>query len=289
MQGESSIAEHPDVRDLVRRALAEDVGAGDVTTRALVSPGRSATAEILARQALVVSGGDVAAAVFLAIDGALACDARVPEGHHARDGETILAIEGSATSILQAERTALNFLQRMSGIATLTNTFVERVRRYRTVILDTRKTTPTLRILEKYAVRCGGGKNHRMGLYDRAMIKDNHRRFWPGGEHGGLDDAVVEVRRHAPGVPVEVEVESLDHLDRALRAKPDWVLLDNMDTAQMEACVRRVDGRCGVEASGNVTLDNVEAVAATGVDAISLGCLTHSAPSVDLSLDIIAS
>lgn len=281
-----SMTQDQDVRDLVRRALAEDIGAGDVTTGALVSPACVATAEILARETLVVAGCNIAGAVFREVDESLTCEAQVSDGHHARDGEVIITLAGSASSILQAERTALNFVQRMSGIATLTHEFVHRVRRYNTVILDTRKTTPILRVLEKYAVRCGGGENHRMGLFDRALIKDNHRRYWPGGEAHGLDDAVVEVRRNSPGVEVEVEVESLDELDRALRAKPDWVLLDNMKVALLETCVRRVNGQCKVEASGNISLENVEAVAATGVDAISLGCLTHSAPAVDLSLEI---
>lgn len=288
MSGEIAITQDQDVRDLVCRALAEDIGTGDVTTGALVAPACRATAEVLAKQTLVVAGCEIARAVFHEIDATLGCEALVCDGHHAGAGEVIMTIEGSASSILQAERTALNFMQHMSGIATLTEKFVHRVRRYGTVILDTRKTTPTLRRLEKHAVRCGGGENHRMGLFDRAMIKDNHRRYWPGDEARGLDDAVVEVRRHSPGVAIEVEVENLNELDSALRAKPDWVLLDNMDVAQLDDCVRRVNGRCKVEASGNVTLENVEAVAATGVDAISLGCLTHSAPSVDLSLEIRA-
>lgn len=275
-----------DVRELVRRALAEDIGAGDVTTAALVAPDCQAKAEVLAKQALVVAGCDVVRMVFHEVDASLGCETLVRDGRRAGVNEIVMTIEGSASSILQAERTALNFIQRMSGIATLTNDFLQRVRRFETVILDTRKTTPTLRNLEKYAVRCGGGKNHRMGLFDRAMIKDNHRRYWPGDGKRGLDDAIMEVRRRSHGLPVEVEVEDLDELEVALRGKPDWVLLDNMDAAQLDACVKRVNGSCKVEASGNITLENVEAVAATGVDAISLGCLTHSAPSVDISLEI---
>ena len=277
-----------DVQDFVRRALAEDIGEGDVTTAVLVAPDCLAKAEVLAKEPLVVAGCDVVRMVFHEVDASLSYEALVRDGCRAGANEIIMTLEGAASSILQAERTALNFLQRMSGIATLTNAFVQRVRRFGTVILDTRKTTPTFRSLEKYAVRCGGGENHRMGLFDRAMIKDNHQRYWLGQGKGGLDDAIMVVRRYSQGLPVEVEVEDLDELEIALRGNPDWVLLDNMDTAQLVSCVKRVNGSCKVEASGNITLENIEAVASTGVDAISLGCLTHSAPSVDISLEIIA-
>jgi nicotinate-nucleotide pyrophosphorylase (carboxylating) len=179
-------------------------------------------------------------------------------------------------------------MQRMAGIATLTRRFVERAAPHGTVILDTRKTTPTLRVLEKYAVLCGGGENHRMGLYDRIMIKDNHRRLWQEGDAGRLDLAVAAARERFPGLAVEVEVESLAELDSALAGSPEWILLDNMTPALLAACVARCGGRARLEASGGITLANIEAVAASGVDAVSLGCLTHSAPAVDLSLEILA-
>jgi nicotinate-nucleotide pyrophosphorylase (carboxylating) len=197
-----------------------------------------------------------------------------------------MTVEGPVRGILTAERTALNFLQRMSGIATLTRRFVERAGPS-VAILDTRKTTPTLRVLEKYAVLCGGGQNHRFGLYDRCLIKDNHRRLWRKGGAARLDQAVREARRRFPDREVEVEVENEAELRSALKAGPEWVLLDNMTPAQMKRCVRICDGRVLIEASGGITLKNVAQVAATGVDAISLGCLTHSAPAADLSLEIV--
>jgi nicotinate-nucleotide pyrophosphorylase (carboxylating) len=188
--------------------------------------------------------------------------------------------------VLAGERTALNFLQRLSGIATLTRRFVDAVREQGTTILDTRKTTPGYRWLEKYAVRCGGGSNHRAGLYDRVLIKDNHRRFWNEHEAGRLDLAVRAARRRFPDVPVEIEVESPEELACALRGEPDWVLLDNMSPELLGECVRVCAGRARLEASGGITLANVRDVARTGVDAVSLGCLTHSAPAADLSLEV---
>ena len=195
-----------------------------------------------------------------------------------------MRITGKARAILAGERTALNFLQRLTGIATLTARFVEQVKPHATRILDTRKTTPTWRTLEKYAVRCGGGTNHRMGLYDQVLIKDNHRRLWGARD---LAEAVHMARRRCPGVPVEVEVETEAELERALAARPDWILLDNMTLRRLRRCVRLCRGRCPLEASGGITLANVKAVAAAGVQAISLGCLTHSAPAADLSLEIL--
>jgi len=195
-----------------------------------------------------------------------------------------MCITGKARAILAGERTALNFMQRLTGIATLTARFVARVKPYGTRILDTRKTTPNWRILEKYAVRCGGGCNHRMGLYDQVLIKDNHRRLWGGRD---LAEAVHMARRRCPGVSVEMEVESEAELERALASRPDWILLDNMTPKRLRRCVRLGRGCCPMEASGGITLGNVRAVAATGVQAISLGCLTHSAPAADLSLEIL--
>jgi len=274
------------VRDLIRRALAEDVGTGDVTTLALVPRTTKARAIILARDHYVVSGTGVACAVFKAMDSRLRCRVMVEDGECAERDEVVMTVEGPVRGILTAERTALNFLQRMSGIATLTRRFVERAGPS-VAILDTRKTTPTLRVLEKYAVLCGGGQNHRFGLYDRCLIKDNHRRLWRKGGAARLDQAVREARRRFPDREVEVEVENEAELRSALKAGPEWVLLDNMTPAQMKRCVRICDGRVLIEASGGITLKNVAQVAATGVDAISLGCLTHSAPAADLSLEIV--
>ena len=196
-----------------------------------------------------------------------------------------LVFRGKARSILAAERTALNFMQRMCATATLTKAFVDAVKRYGTLILDTRKTTPGLRVFEKYAVTCGGGENHRMGMYDRVLMKDNHRRLWRGGNPDELDQAVAAARRRFPKLAVEVEVETRRECASALKAKPEWIMLDNMGLADMRACVKMCKGICKTEASGGITLARAKAVAATGVTAISLGCLTHSAGSVDLSLE----
>ena len=282
----STIASHPDVQRLIAMALEEDVGTGDVTTDSLVPADRMATAVILTRQDIVVSGGAVAAAVFNAVDPALTVETLVADGQAAKRNDVILRIHGPAASILVAERSALNFMQRLCGVATLTESFRRLTAPYGTHILDTRKTTPGYRRLEKYAVQCGGGANHRMGLYDRVLIKDNHRRLWSEQNRGGLDAAVDAARARHPEVAIEIEVESIEELKQVLLTEPDWVLFDNMPPDIMKQCVELCKGRCKTEASGGITLETVEAAAATGVDAISLGCLTHSASSVDLSLEM---
>lgn len=280
------LANDPRVQDIVRRALDEDIGTGDVTTLALVPETLMGTAVILSRGNYIVAGIDVAIAAFEMVDPGIRCQPGTSDGSAVAADEAILAISGPVRGILTAERTALNILQRMTGIATRTRQFVERVKPYATRILDTRKTTPMLRILEKYAVACGGGTNHRMGLYDMVLMKDNHRRLWQAGGLSSLADAVAAARRKFPGVPVEVEVESIEDMEDALAAKPEWIMLDNMTPEAMQRCVQRCAGRCRLEASGGVTLDTVNAIAATGVDAISIGGLTHSAPAADLSLEL---
>lgn len=270
---------------LIAAALEEDVGDGDATTLALVDPQVQKKAVVLAKEDLVVSGGYAAEQVFLDLDPALEIEILAEDGRRAKKGEHVLRISGSAASVLTAERTALNLMQRMSGIATLTSAFVERVAQYGTMILDTRKTTPGLRGIEKYAVWCGGGTNHRMGLFDKVMIKDNHRHLW-AGQTKSLADAVTAAREIYPDLEIEIEVESLEELNDALRANPEWVLLDNMTPDLMAECVRVASGRAKLEASGGITLETVADAAASGVDAISLGCLTHSARAVDLSLEM---
>ncbi len=277
-----------DVRAALAAALREDIGTGDVTSLALVPEGVNARAEILARAPCIVCGGPVGAYVFRQVDARLCATAAVADGARAAAGAVVMRVEGPARALLTAERTVLNVMQRLAGIATLTARFVDAVRAFGTTILDTRKTAPGLRALEKYAVTCGGGVNHRFGLYDRVLIKDNHRRLWSGGRERSLASAVREARRCAPGVLVEIEVESLDELRDALRGEPDWVLLDNMAPALMREAVRLTAGRARTEASGGIALDTVAEMAATGVDAISLGCLTHSAPAVDLSLELVS-
>lgn len=278
----------PDTVRLVRCALSEDVGSGDVTTLALVPPGARSAATVLSKSRCVVAGTAVAMEVFRQVDPAILCHVVASDGAAVEIGDAMLSIEGPAGSILTAERTALNIMQRLCGIATLTRRFVEAVRPLPTAILDTRKTTPGMRRLEKYAVRCGGGVNHRMGLFDMVLIKDNHRRFWGRrGQALHLDDAVTEARRRFPGVPVEIEVETEEELVSALPARPEWVLLDNMSPDLMVRCVAMCRGICRTEASGGITLETVRSVAQTGVDAISIGALTHSAPAADLSLELI--
>jgi len=285
MRDGGDISQREDVKSLVRRAIAEDVGAGDATSIALVPADAVAAASIISRSPCVVCGATVAASVFAAVEPSVMCGISVRDGERADAGARIMSLSGPARGILAAERTALNFMQRLCGIATLADRFVGAVAGTGTAILDTRKTSPCLRVLEKYAVRCGGGKNHRLGLYDRILIKDNHRGLWRR-RGAGLADAVREARRLFPELAVEVEVESEEDLRSALAARPDWVLLDNMPAELMRACVGQCRGICATEASGGITLSNVRQVAETGVDAISLGCLTHSAPATDLTLEV---
>ena len=268
-------------RPLIDRALAEDIGPGDVTTQAIVPPEAEGRGEIVAKAHGVICGLPIAAAVFRAVDGSIIFTPMVREGEPVGPGDVVAEVVGPLRGILIAERTALNFLTRLSGIATLTAAFVEAVAPYRAVILDTRKTTPGWRYLEKYAVRCGGGRNHRMGLYDMVLIKDNHIAAC-----GSIAEAVRRVRAAGVEVPVEVEVRNLEELREALDLGVDRILLDNFPVEEIAAAVRIAGGRVPLEASGGVTLDNVTEIAATGVDYISVGSLTHSAPALDLSLEL---
>lgn len=277
--------EHREVRELIARALIEDLGAGDLTSQALVGAPDRARAAIVSRGHYVLAGGPVAELVFTMVDSQVKTKVLVADGQVIRPGDALLQAEGRARGLLAAERTALNFIQQLTGIATLTHQFVERVARYGVHILDTRKTSPTLRLLQKYAVHCGGGVNHRLGLYDRILIKDNHLAFWGRHGTGNPADAVRLARKKYPGVEVEIEVEHEADLRRVLEAAPDWILLDNMPPAKIRRCVEINANRCKLEASGGVTLANVAAIAVTGVHAISVGCLTHSPAAADLALD----
>ena len=267
-------------------ALAEDVGDGDWTTEWTVSGSSRARAEVVAKQDLVVSGTEVAARVFAAVEAELSVDVRVQEGARAEPGDVVLAVEGPTRGILTAERCALNFLGRLSGIATLTERYVRRVEGTGARVVDTRKTTPGWRVLEKAAVRAGGGANHRMGLYDMILIKDNHI-----AAAGGIGAAVARVRERPDRLPIEVEVRTLEELAEVIPLEVDRVLLDNMSVELLAEAVRRTHEaavpRPELEASGNVTLDNVRTVAETGVDLISVGALTHSAAAADLSLSLL--
>ena len=270
----------------IQSALAEDLGAtGDVTTLALVDPAAVAEGRVLTREACVVAGAEVGRLTLQTVDPSVECEILAPDGATLAPNDALLRFRGRAASILAAERVLLNFMQRLCGIATLTRSFVDAVAGTRAVILDTRKTTPNLRVFEKHAVRCGGGQNHRFGLFDRVLMKDNHRRLWRDGDAARLDLAVAAARKKFPGLEVEIEVETLDELQSALAGKPEWILLDNMSTALMRECVAVNAGRAKLEASGGITLGRAREVAETGVDAISLGCLTHSARAVDLTLE----
>ncbi|HSD76147.1 MAG TPA: carboxylating nicotinate-nucleotide diphosphorylase [Solirubrobacteraceae bacterium] len=266
------------VDDVVRRALEEDVGPGDVTTRATVPPAARARARITQKAPGVVFGLEAAEKAFAALDADVRCTRLCAEGDW-RDGGPVLDVEGLATALLTAERTALNLLQRLSGVATLTARYVAAVEGTGARILDTRKTTPGLRALEKAAVAAGGGTNHRFGLFDAILIKENHAAM-----AGGVGEAVRRARAAAPDVPLEVECRTPADVDEALRAGAPRVLLDNMTPEGLRAAVARIAGRAETEASGGVTLETVREAAATGVDYVSVGALTHSAPALDLSL-----
>ncbi len=268
--------------ETVRRALLEDLGrAGDATTDAIVSSKDTALALIEARGPGRTAGIHIAECAFHCLDAGLTFEALIPDGQDVDAGFTLAVIRGSARPILSAERTALNFFMRLSGIATVTRDIVRRISAYSAQVVCTRKTTPGLRALEKYAVRAGGGSNHRFGLDDAVLIKDNHIVV-----AGGISEAIQRVRRHVGHmVKVEVEVDTLQQLDEALKEKVDAVLLDNMPVATLAEAVRITGKRAITEASGGVTPLTAEAIAATGVDLISIGWITHSAPALDLALD----
>lgn len=274
-----------EIREHVRRALAEDIGPGDVTTLATVPAESRGKASMVAREPLVVAGLALAEAAFVELSAEIAVEIQVPDGSRARAGEVLLRVRGPTRAILTAERVALNFVQRLSGIATLTAEFVAAVKGTRARILDTRKTTPGWRRLEKYAVSCGGGTNHRTGLHDLVLIKDNHLAALRAEVPNPIAAAVARARAAFPALKVEVEVDRLEQVSQAVEAGADIILLDNMDPEQLRQAVALIDQRAVTEASGCVNLNIVGAMAATGVDFISVGALTHSARAVDIGLD----
>lgn len=267
-------------REIVRRALAEDLGWGDVTTEATVSPDQRARGIILAKSSCVVAGIQVAEEVFRQLDPAILFQIRRSDSEQCVPGDVIAEARGSAAAMLTAERTALNLLQRMSGIATLTRSFVDAAAGS-IIVLDTRKTTPTLRALEKYAVRAGGGTNHRSGLDDGILIKDNHIRL-----SGGVEEAVRRMKKAGQEMPIEVEAQSLDQVDQAIAAGADVILVDNLPIEQIREAVRRIRGRAKVEISGGVTLERIAELGRTGANYVSVGALTHSAPAADISFEL---
>ena len=279
------LEQEPEIRELILRALAEDVGSGDATTLALVDAEATASARIVARHEVVPAGMGIAAEVFRTADPELKADILCPDGEPVGAGTALLRVSGPARALLTAERTALNLAQRMTGIATATECIVRIVADYGTLILDTRKTVPGLRRLDKYAVKCGGGTNHRIGLHDAILIKDNHLAFWRQKHKGTLADAVRCARKAYPELKIEIEVDTLEQLKEALPGQPDWVLLDNMTPATVAEAVAICGGACKTEASGGITKENVREYARAGVTAISIGALTHSSRAADLGLD----
>ena len=267
-------------QDLVRQALAEDRGRGDATSAATIARGIRARGTIIAKSDLVVAGIAVAAETFRQVDPQAVFEVAWGDGSRVEKGEAVAHVRGDAHALLEAERTALNFLQRLCGIATLTARFVDAAKGGITV-LDTRKTTPGFRVLEKYAVRCGGGTNHRLRLDDGILIKDNHKRL-----AGGVGAATARAMQASGGLPVEVEVENLDELDQALKTGVPRILLDNFTTYDIREAVKRVNGRARIEISGGVTLERIPELATTGADYVSIGALTHSAPASDLSFEL---
>ena len=283
-QPDALVPEPPDpgvVRVMVRRALAEDVGPGDITVMAVVPRTARAVAHLVARTAGVLAGAEVAALAFSLVEPRVEVEHYRQDGARLAPGQRVLAVQGPARGILTAERVALNFVQRLSGIATLTDRYVAAVEGTGAVIVETRKTTPGLRVLEKYAVRAGGGRNHRHALYDAILIKDNHLLV-----AGSVRTAIERARAYAPHtMRVQVEVDTLAQVEEALAAGADAITFDNMSPEEAETAVGLVAGRAITEASGQVTLGTVRAYAEAGVDIISVGALTHSAPALDLGLD----
>lgn len=273
------------IERVVAGALAEDRAAEDVTTLATIDADLTGTASFNAREQGVMAGGPVVAAVYRSLDRRVQLEQPLAEGGPFSPGARLLVARGPAQALLQGERVALNLLQRLCATATMTRRFVDLASPHNVAILDTRKTTPGLRALEKYAVTCGGGVNHRPDLASMAMIKDNHREAL-AREGLTLAEGIARIRGRSPGVPVEVEVDSLDELEEALSGEPEWVLLDNMTPADVARAVAITDGRAKLEVSGGVDLETVAGLAAAGPDAISVGALTHSAGSLDIGVEL---
>lgn len=270
-------------RNLIKASLVEDVGAGDITTKAIVPSKQTSKAIIKAKEDFILSGIEVARATFLEVDKNIKFKSLYKDGDKIKKGSVVAKVTGRTGKILEAERVALNFMQQLSGVATLTNKFVSKIKSTKAFILDTRKTTPSLRILEKLAVRDGGGVNHRFGLFDAVLIKDNHIE-----SAGSITSAIELVRGKIPGVVIEVEVKNLKEVKEALKCSAEIILLDNMTVANLKKAVTLINKEALTEASGGVSLENVQKIAKTGVDYISVGALTHSAKASDISLLITA-
>ena len=270
------------IQPVIDYALNEDVGSGDITTNSLIPLDLQATATMVAKSSGIIAGLSVAEYIFHKLDPTIQWRAFVEDGEKINTGDIILELSGSYRALLTGERLALNFMQRMSGIATMTYNCVKELEGFHTKILDTRKTVPGLRILDKYAVLMGGGTNHRIGLYDMVLIKDNHIKI-----AGGISAAVTQIKKNVPeNIKIEVEVTNLDEVQEALATGVDVIMLDNMTTHTMIECVKLINGRAKIEASGNMTIERLKEVASTGVDFISIGALTHSVTAFDISMNI---
>lgn len=271
------------IRMLITLALEEDIGEGDITTKAITKYRHISTARLIAKQSGIICGLPLISMILEGKTKKYSLKLKLQEGSAVRLGQVVAEIKAPSHILLEVERVLLNFLQRLSGIATLTRKYVDAVKSSKAVILDTRKTTPLLRLLEKYAVCIGGGTNHRYGLYDQILIKDNHISI-----AGGMENAVLSARRKYPGVSIEVEARSLKEVRQAMMLHPEIILLDNMSLPILRQAVRIVKNKALTEASGGIHLKNIRQIAATGVDRISIGALTHSAPALDLSLKIVS-
>ena len=271
-----------EIKPVIDYALTEDIGSGDITTNSLIPFDLHTKATMIAKASGVIAGLEVAEYVFRTLSPEIEWKPFVNDGDKVVKGDLILEISGSYRALLTGERLALNLLQRMSGIATMTANYIHELAGFKTKILDTRKTVPGLRLLDKYAVLMGGGTNHRIGLYDMVLIKDNHIKI-----AGGITKAVAQIRKSVPvGIKIEVETTTIEEVKEALAAGVDIIMLDNMTNASMAECVKLINGLAQVEASGNMTLERIKEVAATGVDHISIGALTHSVAAFDISMNI---
>jgi len=271
-----------EIKSVIDYSLKEDIGNGDITTNSLIPIDLQTKATMVAKSTGVIAGLAIAEYVFRTLNDDIKWKTFVNDGDKVSKGDLILEISGSYRALLTGERVALNFLQRMSGIATMTANYVDILKEYKTKILDTRKTVPGLRLLDKYAVMMGGGKNHRIGLYDMVLIKDNHIKI-----AGGITNAVTQIKKNLPGgIKIEVETTTIEEVKEALASGVDIIMLDNMSNNTMADCVKIINGRAKVEASGNMTMERLKEVAATGVDFISIGALTHSVTALDISMNI---
>lgn len=277
----------PEIQRAVRAALAEDIGSGDATSLATVSASATFTVVMRAREPMVVAGLNFAETAFRSLSRSVRIKKLSRDGQTVKAGARLLEVSGSARTILSAERVALNFVQRLSGVATLTARFVAEIKGTRAQILDTRKTTPGWRRFEKYAVACGGGRNHRIGLFDMVLIKDNHLAALRSAKPNAVAAAVIRARKKFPKLKVEVEADTLTQAKQAVEAGADIILLDNMSNAELRQAVKMIRGRAKTEASGGVNLQTIRGIAATGVDFISVGAITHSARAVDIGLDFL--